>query len=114
MRCLLTIALPVLAGAIALAACGNTDNTHYVVVSVDWPAAVHDAAALSITLGNAGTTRMDTRQLAGKTPPVEFSVSAPGRAGDLTITVDASDANQVVVGHGSATAKLTDNTAKVT
>lgn len=96
-----------------LAACGSTDNTHYVVVKVDWPAAVHGVTSLSITLGNAGTTRMDARALAGKPSPVEFSVSAPDRTGDLAITVDATDAEQTVVGHGTATAKLTDDSVTV-
>lgn len=98
----------------ALAACGASDNTHYVVVKVAWPRGVRDVAALSITLGNAGTSRTDTRPLAGKASPVEFSVSAPGRTGDLAIAVDATDASQAVVGHGAATAKLTDATAEVT
>lgn len=103
---------PLLA-ALVLAACGGTDNTHYVVVSVDWPAAVHDATSLTITLGNAGTSRTDTLSVAGKTPPVEFSVSAPGRTGDLTIAVDASTASGTV-GRGTASAKLSDARARVT
>jgi hypothetical protein len=95
--------LGLLAGiAAASGACGSTSHAGYVLVTVDARPAVHDAAAITVTLANAGTMRSDTLMLAGKSFPVTFSVSAPGRTGDLVITVDASDASGLVIGHGSA------------
>jgi hypothetical protein len=95
--------LGLLAGiAAASSACGSTSHAGYVLVTVDARPAVHDAAALTVTLANAGTMRSDTLMLAGQSFPVTFSVSAPGRTGDLAITVDASDAGGLVIGHGSA------------
>lgn len=95
--------LALLAGiAAASSACGSPSHAGYVVVTVDARPAVHDAAALTVTLANAGTMRTDTLMLAGKSFPVTFSVSAPGRTGDLAIAVDATDAGGLVRGHGSA------------
>jgi hypothetical protein len=90
----------VLGLAAALGAC--TSSAGYVLVTVDARPAVHDAKALSVTLANGGTMRTDSLDLKGQPFPVTFSVSAPGRTGDLAITVDALDENNLVVGHGSA------------
>ncbi len=96
--------LGLLAGiaAAASSACGSPSHAGYVLVTVDARPAVHDAASITVTLANAGTMRTDTLMLAGKPFPVTFSISSPGRTGDLAITVDASDASGLVVGHGSA------------
>jgi len=107
--------LAVAVGAcIAIGACSNSaPKTDYLLVTVNARPAVHDAAALSVTLANAGTMRTDTLMLAGKSFPVTFSVSAPGRTGDLAITVDATDAGGVVVGHGSAMTAVSSAAADV-
>jgi hypothetical protein len=102
------------AATTALAACAHSDD--YVVVTVDARAAVHDARSLTVTLSNAGAMRSDSFTLQRPTFPVTFSVSAPGRTGELGIAVDATDAiddRGSIVGHGSATAKVTDATAHV-
>jgi hypothetical protein len=96
--------------AAALAACATSDD--YVIVTVAARAAVHGATALTVTLANAGTTRMDTLALDG-TFPVTFSISAPGRAGDLAIALDATDASGLVVGHGTAASQIGAATANV-
>ncbi|HEY0192515.1 MAG TPA: hypothetical protein VGC42_15455 [Kofleriaceae bacterium] len=100
--------------ALTLAAC-SSDDTHYVVVTVTGRPAVHDAAALVVSLANAGTTRMDSLKLDGSFPEsrATFSVSSPGRTGALDIAIDATDAAGLVVGHGTATAQLTDDGAAV-
>jgi len=99
-----------LATAVAAGACSSGD---YVTVKVDSRPAVHDARALSVTLSNAGTTRTDTLDLRDQAFPVTFSISAPGRTGDLGIAVDATDENGLVVGHGTATTKLAAHDATV-
>ena len=103
-----------LLAALALGACSG-DDTHYVVVTVTGRPAVHAAASLVVSLSNAGTTRMDTFPLDATFPtsPATFSLSAPGRTGDLGISIDATDAAGILVGHGTAMAKLTDDTAAV-
>jgi hypothetical protein len=97
---------------LGLVACANHDG--YVLVTVDARPAVHDARSLSVTLANGGTMRTDSLDLKGQPFPVTFSVSAPGRTGDLAITVDAVDENSVVVGQGSAMTKVSAAAAKVT
>ena len=94
-----------------LAACTRDD--HYVIVTVDAAATVHGAKALHVALANAGTTRVDTLALGAQAFPVTFSISAPGRTGELAITVDASDADGLVVGHGTATTTVAAPTAAV-
>lgn len=88
--------------AAASSACGSTSHAGYLLVTVDARPAVHDAASITVTLANAGTMRTDTLMLDGTSFPVTFSVSSPGRTGDLAITVDANDASGLVIGHGSA------------
>lgn len=96
--------LGLLAGVAATAssACGSPSHAGYVLVTVDARPAVHDAASITVTLANAGTMRTDTLMLGGKAFPVTFSISSPGRTGDLAIAVDANDASGLVIGHGSA------------
>jgi len=92
-------------------ACSTSDR--FVVVTVDALPAVHNARALAISLANDGTTRMDSLALRDQAFPVTFSISAPGRTGDLAIAVDATDDNGLVVGHGSATSAVTAPSASV-
>ena len=99
--------------AAAASACGSTSHAGYVLVTVDARPAVHDAASITVTLANAGTMRSDTLMLGGKSFPVTFSISAPGRTGDLAIAVDASDASGIVIGHGSAMTTVASPSAEV-
>jgi hypothetical protein len=96
--------------AVVLAACATSDD--YVVVTVTARAAVHGATALTVTLANAGTTRMDTLALHGAFP-LTFSISSPGRTGDLAITLDATNASGVVVGHGTGATQIGADQASV-
>ncbi|HET7505007.1 MAG TPA: hypothetical protein VFK02_28480 [Kofleriaceae bacterium] len=96
--------------AAALAACSSES---YVVVTVEAPPTVHGARALTIGLANGGTTRSDTVPLGDHAFPVTFSVSAPGRTGELGITVDATTDDGLVVGRGSATSSLSAASATV-
>lgn len=104
-------ALAGLAGLVGLGACTSAEG--YVVVTVDARPAVHDARSITVTLSNAGTTRMDSLALHAPTFPVTFSISAPGRAGDLAIAVDATDDAGVVLGHGTTTTAVGAATAQV-
>jgi len=98
---LLTGFLLTLGTVVPLGACSSSDS--YVIVTVAAQPAVHDAKSLTVTLTNAGTTRMDSLVLRDRVFPVTFSISTPGRSGDLVIAVDATDENGLVVGHGTAT-----------
>jgi hypothetical protein len=108
--------LPCLLAGVAAAAssaCGSTSHAGFLLVTVDARPAVHDAASITVTLANAGTMRTDTLMLGGKAFPVTFSVSTPGRTGDLAIAVDASDASGLVIGHGSAMTTVAAASAEV-
>jgi len=104
--CVLSAGLAAWAGA-----CTSSDG--YVLVTVDARPAVHDAKSLSVTLANGGTMRTDSLDLKNQPFPVTFSVSAPGRTGDLAISVDATDGNGLVVGHGSAATTTAASKASV-
>lgn len=103
------IAVVTVAGG-ALAACSSED---FVVVTVDARPAVRNARALSVSLLNAGTMRVDSLPLGEHAFPVTFSISGPGRAGDLAIAVDATDGAGLVVGHGSATTAIGGSDARI-
>ncbi len=78
----------------------------FIVVTVNSRPSVHDAASLKVSLANAGTTRMDTLALGAKPFPLTFSISAPGRTGELGIQIDALDGGGLLVGRGEGTSSL--------
>lgn len=94
----------------ALGACGEDD---YIIVTVSGRAAVHDIKSLKVTLSNAGASRSDELPFGDQQLPATFSVSAPGRTGDLGITVEGVDKDGLVVGVGAATSTLDLPTASV-
>src|ERR1043165_5084422 len=104
---------PFLSAALLASLAGCTDNT-YMIVTVDKRAAVHEASKLKITLSNSGSMRTDDLDLAGHDFPVKFSLTAPGRGGELGISIDALDTNGALVGRGVGQATLTDAEASVT
>ncbi|HSR98236.1 MAG TPA: hypothetical protein VLM79_14355, partial [Kofleriaceae bacterium] len=95
-------ALPVLC-ACALGACGGED---YLVVTVDARPAVRDVRAIDVSLSNAGTMRTDSLALGALGFPVTFSISSPGRTGEIAIDVAATDATGLLVGEGKASATV--------
>lgn len=99
--------------SLATLAAGCADDT-FLVVTVDKRPAVHEATKLKVTLSNAGSMRTDDLELAGHDFPVTFSLSAPGRGGELGISVDALDSNGALVGRGAGQATLTSDSASVT
>ena len=93
-----------------LAGCGSDS---YLVVTVDARPAVHDAATLAVTMMNSGTTLTRKLPLGSHTFPVTFSVDAPGRTGELDLSIEADDASGAAVGLGSGTAMVGATTAEV-
>ena len=96
--------------ALALAACGGDS---YLVVTVDARNAVHDAATLTVSLTNSGTTLMHQLALGSHTFPVKFSVDSPGRSGDLVVTVEADDSSGNPVGSGTTMTTVGAATAEL-
>lgn len=105
---------PLAIAATVAGALGGCGESHYLVVTIDGPAAVHDVATLRVALANAGSMRTDEFALGGRALPVTFAISSPDRAGALDVAVDALDGDGLVVGHGSASATFTDDAARVT
>lgn len=105
------VSFALLAAVGASSAC--SDDASYLIVTVNGRPAVHDAASLKVTLSNTGTMRTDELPLGNKPFPVTFSISAPGRSGDLGIQVDAIDSNGLVVGRGETTSTVEMATANV-
>jgi hypothetical protein len=88
-----------------VAACGGEEGD-YLIVTVNVRPAVHDATTIKVKLSNAGSERIEELTLGSQTFPATFSVSAPGRTGELVIDVDALDKDGLLVGRGSGTALL--------
>jgi hypothetical protein len=95
----------------ALGACAGEED--YIIVTVDGRAAVHDIKTLKVTLSNAGTMRTDDLPFGEQQLPVTFSVSAPGRTGELGVTVEGIDKDGLLVGIGAATSTLDLPTANI-
>jgi hypothetical protein len=91
-----------------------SDEESYIIVTVNGRPAVHDATNLKVTLSNSGTMLTHELPLTNKMFPVTFSISAPGRAGELGIQVDAVDMNGLLVGRGETTSTVEMPTANVT
>ena len=95
----------------ALGACPGEQD--YIIVTVTGRAAVHDIKTLKVTLSNEGTMRTDDLPFGEQQLPVTFSVSAPGRTGDLGVSVEGLDKDGLLVGLGAATSTLDVLTADV-
>jgi hypothetical protein len=98
---------------IMLLVAGCTDDK-YLIVTVNAKPAVTGADSLVVTLTNSGTSRMDTLPLGGHMFPVTFSVTTPGRTGQLDINVEAQTADMAVVGRGSGSLTIGATDAAVT
>ncbi len=100
--------------ALACVSWGCGDGEHFLVVTVEARRGVSGVDALRVTLANDGTMRTDDLPIGKATFPVTFSISAPGRSGDLTLTIEAIDGGGLVVGKGAGSTTLEDATATVT
>lgn len=94
-----------------VAACG-TEEPH-VYVTVEARPSVHEVTKLRVTLSNGGTMRTDDLELGSNTLPSTFTVTAPGRTGELNISVDALDANDAVIGLGATVSAVNQDSASV-
>jgi hypothetical protein len=105
-------ALGALGATLALTtACGGED---YLVVTVSGRPSVHDVATLRVTVANAGTMRTDDLPLkSGTSLPATFSLSTPGRTGDLTLGVEALSSAGQLVGSGDVVTQVGATEAKV-
>ena len=102
-----------LLGILLVVGCGG-DDVSYIIVNVDKRPAVHGPTKLEVTLSNSGSMRTDSLDVGDSDFPLTFSISAPGRAGDLGISIDALDATGALVGRGTGTTPLTSMAASVT
>lgn len=93
------------------AGCGESED--YVLVTVEGRPAVHDVAKLRVTLSNGGTSRSDDLVLDGQTLPSTFTITAPGRTGELGISIDAFDAADALVGRGTIQSALDQSSVKL-
>jgi hypothetical protein len=100
-----------LLASLLVSACGGDDT--YLIVTVDRRPAVHDAAKLKVTLSNSGTMLTKELDIDDGMFPLTFSLSAPGRSGNLDISIDALDAMDTLVGRGSGTTTLDEMMANV-
>jgi hypothetical protein len=92
--------------AIAIGLWAGCSSDQYLVVTVNARPAVHDAKTLAITLGNGGATLTKQLTLGAHAFPVKFSIDAPGRTGELDVTVEADDDMALPVGIGSGSATI--------
>lgn len=83
------------------------------IVTVRGRPAVTGAASLTVELKNGAGLAGDTLELGERTFPVTFSISSPGRTGELEIKVSARNKDELLVGRGTATVAITAETAEV-
>jgi hypothetical protein len=94
----------------SVAACSDDRAT---LVTVKVRPTVVGATALVVELKNGAGTAGDRLELRGQTFPLTFSVSSPGRNGDLEIKVSAKNEADLLVGLGVVTVPITESTAEV-
>ena len=82
-------------------ACGGEEGD-YLIVTVNVRPAVINATTIKVKLSNEGSERIEDLTL-DTGFPATFSVSAPGRVGELRIDVDALDKDGLLVGRGTGT-----------
>jgi hypothetical protein len=88
------------AAALATLAACTTDGA--TVITVRARPSVIGATALTVELKNGAGLAANTFSLGARSFPVTFSVSTPGRSGDLELVVSARNGD-LVVGRGTAT-----------
>lgn len=109
-RTFLSSSLSLAAVLSLVAACSDTPT---MVVTVRARPAVAGAASLTIELKNGAGLAGDTFELRDRTFPVTFSISSPGRNGELEIKVSARDKDNLLVGRGASLVDIASDTAEV-
>lgn len=104
---------PLLAAAAVLALAAACSDTPTMVVTVRARPAVAGATSLTVELKNGAGLAGDTFELRDRTFPVTFSISSPGRDGELEIKVSARDKDNLLVGRGSSLVDISSDTAEV-
>jgi hypothetical protein len=92
------------------AACSDERAT---LVTVKVRPTVVGATSLVVELKNGAGTAGDRLELRGHTFPLTFTVSSPGRSGDLEIKVTAKNDADLLVGRGAATVPIAESAAEV-
>lgn len=83
------------------------------IVTVKVRPAVVGASSLTVELKNGAGLAGDSFELRGREFPVTFSISSPGRRGDLEIKVSAKNDQDILVGRGTATLPIEGATGEV-
>lgn len=83
------------------------------LVTVRTRPSVTGATSLAVELKNGAGLAGDTLELRDRTFPVTFSISSPGRTGELEIRVSARDKDDLLVGRGTVLVPITAATAEV-
>jgi hypothetical protein len=112
---------PLLAGALqagallasALLAGACSEEQEAMIVTVEVRPSVIGAEKLAVQLRNGAGIAGDSFELDGQSFPLTFSVSSPGRTGDLQIEVSATNEAGYLVGRGEAIVPITAETGKV-
>lgn len=92
------------------AACSDTPT---MVVTVRARPAVTGATSLMVELKNGAGLAGDTFELRERAFPMTFSISSPGRNGELEIKVSARDKDNLLVGRGASVVDISSDTAEV-
>jgi hypothetical protein len=95
---------------VTLSSC--TDEAAMLVTVKRRPAVV-GATSLAIELKNGAGLAGDSLEIQGHDFPLTFSVSSPGRTGDLELVVAAKSAAGLVVGRGTATIPIAATSGEV-
>lgn len=111
----LFLSLPRVAAAasLALLAGACTEEKEAMIVTVEVRPSVVGVESLTVQLRNGAGLAGDSFELRGKAFPVTFSVSSPGRTGELEIEVSARDSADLLVGRGTALVPITAATGQV-
>lgn len=99
--------------ALTSALAGCTEEQDATIVTVNVQPSVVGAEFLEVELKNGAGLAGDRLELRGHEFPVTFSVSSPGRKGDLEIKVSAKNADDILVGRGTATFPIASPTGTV-
>ncbi len=111
----LFLSLPRVAAAatLALFAGACTEEQDAMIVTVEVRPSVIGVESLTVQLRNGAGIAGDSFELRGKSFPLTFSVSSPGRTGELEIEVSARNSADLLVGRGTSLVPITSATGKV-
>lgn len=105
--------LAAMIAALGLVGCGK-DPVTVIIVTVEARPAVPPTETLAVTVGNNNATVTETLDVRGREFPLTFTVTTPGRTGEITFDLEGRDPDGRITSRATGTGTLVADTESTT